>query len=174
MLPKDDRILGLLQRILLARAIIRDPKVLFINGNISSISEKEDVLFQEALEKCRKNRTWIMATERVSAVQNADFIIVLQDGEILEEGTHADLIASKKLYYQMWMTEKKQEEEEADVHLKHKTSGHKPRSSVAYERYLQKRMYSQIPRTARLPSIASSMAILQEYGTPRKSIVKFQ
>jgi len=154
----DDRMCGLLQRLILARALVRNPKVILIDGNTTSVSEEEDILLREAVDICGKNRTKIVAMGRISSIQHADYIIVLQGREVIEQGTHDELLANGKLYFQMYMNQMTATSSRSTI----SRSGisrtepemigitrSKRRSLAAYERYLQKRMFTQFPRITR-------------------------
>ena len=94
---------GQKQRIALARALIRNPKVLILDEATSAIDSQSEVLIQEALDQARKGRTTITIAHRLSTIQKADMIYVLDHGEIVEAGTHAELIARKNMYHQLYV-----------------------------------------------------------------------
>ena len=87
------------QRISIARAILKDPKILILDEATSSLDTKSEKLVQEALAKLMKNRTSIVIAHRLSTIQHADQIIVLHEGEIVEKGTHNDLMQKESGYY---------------------------------------------------------------------------
>ncbi|HRE46858.1 MAG TPA: ABC transporter ATP-binding protein [Aggregatilineales bacterium] len=89
---------GQRQRIAIARALLIDPRILILDDSMSSVDTKTEFLIQEALERLMKGRTTFVIAQRLTTVQNADTILVLDHGEIAERGTHADLLARDGLY----------------------------------------------------------------------------
>ena len=92
---------GQKQRLSIARAVLRNPSILILDEATSALDTESEKLVQDALEKLMKNRTSLVIAHRLSTVRNADLIIVLQKGEIAEQGTHDDLIAKKGMYFSL-------------------------------------------------------------------------
>ena len=94
--------MGQKQIISFARAVLSDPKILILDEATSSVDAYTEAIIQEALEELLKNRTSIIIAHRLSTVVNADRIIVLDHGKIVEEGTHASLLNKGGKYSQLY------------------------------------------------------------------------
>ena len=92
---------GQKQRIAIARAILRDPVVLLLDEATSALDAESERLVQQALERLMKNRTTLVIAHRLATVKKADRIIVISDGEIINSGTHNELIEQRGLYAQL-------------------------------------------------------------------------
>jgi len=90
------------QRIAIARALLKNPKVLVLDEATSSLDNQSEMLIQEALEKLMAGRTTFIIAHRLSTIHNADKIIVLDKGKIVESGTHKELMANENLYYHLY------------------------------------------------------------------------
>jgi ATP-binding cassette subfamily B protein len=93
---------GQRQRIAIARAILKDAPILVLDEATSALDSESELLIQKALEDLWENKTAIVIAHRLSTIAQLDRIIVLDDGEIVEEGTHRELIAKKGTYAKLW------------------------------------------------------------------------
>lgn len=93
---------GQRQLISIARAAVADPPVMIMDEATSSIDTRTEALVQKGLDALMKGRTVFVIAHRLSTVQNSDVIMVLEQGEIIERGSHDDLIAKKGKYYQLY------------------------------------------------------------------------
>lgn len=89
---------GQKQRLSIARAVLKNPPIMILDEATSALDTESEKLVQDALEKMMQNRTSIVIAHRLSTIQKADNIIVMQKGEIVEQGKHADLIAKNGTY----------------------------------------------------------------------------
>ncbi|WP_235296684.1 ABC transporter ATP-binding protein [Portibacter marinus] len=89
---------GQRQRITIARAILKDPDILILDEATSALDAESEALVQQALEKAMKNRTVITIAHKFSTIQNADLIVVMKEGRILQSGSHEDLMQSDGEY----------------------------------------------------------------------------
>jgi len=93
---------GQRQRVAIARAILADPKILVLDEATSSLDSGSEALIQDALKSLRRSRTTFVIAHRLSTIQSADQILVLEGGEIVERGTHHELLARKGRYFQLY------------------------------------------------------------------------
>ncbi|MDM5305075.1 ABC transporter ATP-binding protein [Peribacillus frigoritolerans] len=104
---------GQKQRISIARALIKNPEILILDDSLSAVDAKTETTIIENIQNERAGKTTIITTHRLSAVQHADRIIVLDSGKIIEEGTHADLLQNDGWYSEQY--ERQQVDEGTEV-----------------------------------------------------------
>ena len=95
---------GQQQRIAIARAILKDPPILLLDEATSALDNQSERLVQVALGNLMRNRTTIIIAHRLSTVQQADRIIVMNEGRIVDQGTHEDLLRRDTLYARLAQT----------------------------------------------------------------------
>lgn len=93
---------GQRQRIAIARALLKDPHVLVLDEATSSLDNESEVLVQEALERLMLGRTTFVVAHRLTTVERADVIVVLDGGRVIETGTHEELLSRGGLYYRLY------------------------------------------------------------------------
>ena len=92
---------GQMQRLCIARALYRDPKVLVLDEATSALDTQSESNIMKSMHNVLQGRTAIVIAHRLSTVMNADKIVVLYGGAIVEEGKHAELVDRKGMYYQL-------------------------------------------------------------------------
>ena len=93
---------GQRQRISIARAVLKDPPILILDEATSSVDNETEAAIQRSLEKIILDRTTILIAHRLSTIRNADKIYVIENGKIIEQGTHEELVKSNNLYTNLW------------------------------------------------------------------------
>ncbi len=101
---------GQRQLLSIARAALADPRILILDEATSSVDTRTERLIQQALEKLLKGRTSFVIAHRLSTIRNADQVLVLDKGQIIERGTHDELLAKKGFYFDLYMSQFRREE----------------------------------------------------------------
>ena len=97
--------LGQKQLLTIARALLVDPKILILDEATSSVDTRLELLIQKAMKRLMKGRTSFVIAHRLSTIQEADKILVLKDGQIIEQGNHESLLAAKGFYYDLYQSQ---------------------------------------------------------------------
>lgn len=100
---------GQKQLLTIARAILSDPKILILDEATSSVDTRTEVLIQQAMENLMKGRTSFIIAHRLSTIKNADVILVMKDGDIIEQGNHEELLKLKGFYSELYNSQFEEE-----------------------------------------------------------------
>ena len=93
---------GQRQRIAIARAVLRDPSILVLDEATSAVDTATEHRIQRSLDRLSEDRTTLAIAHRLSTVTDADRILVVEDGRVVEQGTHEDLVDADGLYAALW------------------------------------------------------------------------
>ncbi len=107
---------GQRQLIAIARAALSDPRILILDEATSSVDTRTERLIQKAFETLLEGRTSFVIAHRLSTIRNADQVLMLRDGEIIERGTHDELLAQRGAYYDLYMSQFRREETPETAH----------------------------------------------------------
>ncbi|KAI3355787.1 hypothetical protein L3Q82_004352 [Scortum barcoo] len=145
---------GQKQRIAIARALIRNPKILLLDMATSALDNESEAVFQQALDKVRTSRTTISIAHRLSTIRNADVIIGFEHGQAVERGSHKELIKKQGVYFTLVTLQNKDPSNTADG---------VPTESVE-EGFVKARSFSRGSRSSsrRLWKLTAPMHILQQ------------
>jgi ATP-binding cassette subfamily B protein len=102
---------GQRQLIAIARALLGDARILILDEATSSVDTRTERLIQAALEKLMEGRTTFVIAHRLSTIRSADLVLVLNEGDIIEKGTHTELLAARGFYYDLYMSQFRREEQ---------------------------------------------------------------
>ena len=101
---------GQRQRLCIARALLRKPKVLILDDSTSAVDTRTDYLIRKAFREELPGMTKLIISQRISSIQDADRIIVMDDGRIVNIGTHDELLQTSQIYQEVYETQVKGEE----------------------------------------------------------------
>jgi ABC-type multidrug transport system fused ATPase/permease subunit len=99
------------QRLALARLVLRNPPIMVFDEATSSLDTRIESQILDTIMEVGHQRTLIFIAHRLSTIRDADLIIVMKDGRVVEQGTHWDLLAAKKLYWELWVAYLREERE---------------------------------------------------------------
>ena len=102
---------GQRQLLTIARALLADPPILILDEATSSVDTRTEVLIQKAMETLMKGRTSFIIAHRLSTIKDADTILVMKEGNIVEQGTHAELLAKGGFYAELYNSQFSEEAE---------------------------------------------------------------
>jgi subfamily B ATP-binding cassette protein MsbA len=105
---------GQRQRVAIARALLRDPRILILDEATSSLDTQSELLVQEALQRLMKGRTCFVIAHRLSTIRSADRIVVMNEGRIVEIGSHRQLLANDGLYARLYRTQLRDQEKDKE------------------------------------------------------------
>ncbi|MEM1120390.1 MAG: ATP-binding cassette domain-containing protein, partial [Bacteroidota bacterium] len=98
---------GQKQRISIARALIKDAPIILLDEATASLDPENEIYIQRAIQALVKDKTVIVIAHKLATIQQADTILVLNEGQLKESGKHADLLAQDGLYAHLWRTQQK-------------------------------------------------------------------
>jgi len=113
---------GQRQRIAIARALLIDPRILILDDSTSSVDTETEHLIQKALKELMTNRTTFIIAQRISSIRNADQILVFDQGKIVEQGRHEELVSQNGLYTEIYQLQLSQQEHALPELPKNETS----------------------------------------------------
>lgn len=96
---------GQRQLLAIARAFVADPKILILDEATSNVDTRTEKAIQSAMQKIMEDRTSIVIAHRLSTIRDSDLIVVMDQGRIVEQGCHEELISQKGKYYELYMTQ---------------------------------------------------------------------
>ena len=121
---------GQRQLLAIARAALADPRILILDEATSSVDTRTERLIQEALNTLLKGRTSFVIAHRLSTIRNADMVLVVNDGEIIERGKHTELLEKKGFYYNLYMSQFRRDPQFIEA-LEQSHNGHKPATKLS-------------------------------------------
>jgi ATP-binding cassette, subfamily B, multidrug efflux pump len=116
---------GQRQLLAIARAALANPRILILDEATSSVDTRTERLIQQALENLLHGRTSFVIAHRLSTIRNADLLLVVNDGEIVERGKHTELLAQKGFYYSLYMSQFRKDAPE-EINRLFGQDGHRP------------------------------------------------
>uniref|UniRef100_A0A0N4WT08 ABC transmembrane type-1 domain-containing protein n=1 Tax=Haemonchus placei TaxID=6290 RepID=A0A0N4WT08_HAEPC len=168
---------GQKQRIAIARAIIKNPRILLLDEATSALDTEAESIVQEALEKAQKGRTTVIVAHRLSTIRNVDQIFVFKNGTIVEQGTHAELMNKRGVFFEMTQAQVlRQEKEEEVLDSDAESDVVSPELALPHLSSLRSRKESTRSAISAVPSVRSmqiEMEDLRAKPTPMSKIFYF-
>jgi ATP-binding cassette subfamily B multidrug efflux pump len=121
---------GQRQLLAIARAALADPRILILDEATSSVDTRTERLIQEALNVLLKGRTSFVIAHRLSTIHNADQVLVVDQGEIIERGRHSELLEKKGFYYNLYMSQFRSDTQFIEA-VEHGGDGRKPEAKLS-------------------------------------------
>ena len=103
---------GQKQLLTIARAMLQDAPMLILDEATSSVDTRTEVIIQKAMDELTKGRTSFVIAHRLSTIRNADLILVMKDGDVIESGDHKELMKQEGFYYQLYQSQFDVEEQD--------------------------------------------------------------
>lgn len=165
---------GQKQRVAIARAVVSDPKILLLDEATSALDTKSEGIVQAALDKAAQGRTTIVIAHRLSTIKHADNIVVMQEGRIVEQGKHGELLDKKGAYFNLVEAQRiaaerqATEEEQDDVISETASQLEKSLATPTKEKTHEASLHNQDPDNARLgmrrtqTGVSASVSVLNK------------
>ncbi|PAV80414.1 hypothetical protein WR25_23584 [Diploscapter pachys] len=172
---------GQKQRIAIARALVKNPKILLLDEATSALDTEAEQIVQKALEQAQVGRTTIIVAHRLSTIRSADEIFVFKAGEIVEKGTHEELIARKGLFYDMTMAQSLQAREAIERELDEDSLSERlsmggsirSRKSSGSHRFSVQSLQKKISSVSSIHSMIKEAEEIQQSPSPLGKIISF-